>query len=88
MRRNVLIVAPGRTPYVAAREQSPSFEAPSSPRPGALRRQSPSRAGLAPYRILGAAGLRRDCQVGGGYRKPEVGRTQLRSGGAMLPRLG
>src|ERR1700730_142170 len=55
---------------------------------GALRRQSPNRAGLAPPQDLGAAGLRKDCQAGGGYRKPEVGRTQLWSGDAMLPRLG
>ena len=56
------------------------------PRDGALRRQS-SKPGWRP-RLKGAAGLRRDCQAGGGYRKPEVGRTLLWSGGAMLPRLG
>src|SRR4030081_1952348 len=44
---------------------------------GALRRQSPNRAGLAPPQDMGAAGLRKDCQAGGGYRKPEVGRTEF-----------
>src|SRR2546422_372475 len=38
--------------------------------------------------MVSAADLRRDCQAGGDYRKPEVGRTLLWSGGAMLPRLG
>jgi len=72
-----LIVAPGRTPYVASREQSPSFEALSSVRlersDGSLR----TGPGWRPHRILGAAGLRKDCQAGGGYRKPEVGRTEF-----------
>ena len=74
-----------RTPYVAFCEQSPSFEAPSL---GMVRSDGSllSRAG-AP-RFTGAAGLRRDCQAGGGYRKPEVGRAQVWPGGAMLPRLG
>ena len=82
---NVLIVSAKRTPYVEFREQSPSFEAPSL---GKVRSDGSllSRAG-APQ-VMGAAGLRRDCQAGGGYRKPEVGRTLLWSGGAMLPRLG
>src|SRR5216683_4061576 len=88
MCRNVLIVAPSRTPYVASREQSPSFEALSSVRlersDGSLR----TGPGWRPTGNLGAAGLRKDCQAGGGYRKPEVGRTQLWSGSAMLPRLG
>jgi len=83
-----LIVARKRTPYVASREQSPSFEALSSLRlersDGSLR----TGPGWRPHRKLGAAGLRKDCQAGGGYRKPEVGRTLLWSGGAMLPRLG
>src|SRR5216683_4672930 len=78
MCRNVLIVAPCRTPYVASREQSPSFEALSSVRlersDGSLR----TGPGWRPHRKLGAAGLRKDCQAGGGYRKPEVGRTELK----------
>src|SRR5580704_7108441 len=77
MWRNVLIVARRRTPYVGSREQSPSFEALSSVRlersDGSLR----TGPGWRPHRKLGAAGLRRDCQAGGGYRKPEVGRTEF-----------
>src|SRR5258708_38167013 len=42
---------------------------------GALRRQSPNRAGLAPPQDLGAAGLRADCQAGGGARKTPGRRT-------------
>lgn len=89
IRRNLLIVGQFRTPYVAPREQSPSFEALHSP--GRLVRSDGSlRAGPSwrPYKELGAVGLRRDCQAGGGYQEPEVGRTLLWSGGAMLPRLG
>ena len=72
-----MIVGPRGTPYVAFREQSPSFVALSSLRlersDGSLR----TGPGWRPHRKLGAAGLRKDCQAGGGYRKPEVGRTLL-----------
>src|SRR5690242_3444400 len=79
-RINVWVVAVRGTPYVAVCEQSPSFEALSSRR---LRRDG------SPRRIPDSKGkVRRIVRQAVAIRNLEVGRTRLRSGDAMLPRLG
>src|SRR5258708_35933249 len=56
---------------------------------GALRRQSPNRAGLAPPQDLGAAGLREDWQAGGGDKEPQGGRSEVfGSAVGFVPRFG
>ncbi len=85
MSNNVLIVGAGATPYVAPREQSPSFVAPFCK--AALRRQSAPGSCWRPLQVAQRA-RPRIVSKAVAIRNLEVGRAMSRPGGAMLPRLG